>query len=201
MAAEAELSDPEFVILALLNEEASHGYAIERKIHDRGFRFWTRLGRSSIYGALRALEKRGLVRVRLETGGGPPRKVFSTTAAGTKRLGESARRRLARPGHPRSELDLGIYGLPLLGELGAETIEASLAYLDQRRAFLEERLSYCRKRGLTLPALGFERPLLALRAEMRWLRKVRGALLDGSLDVATSQWADYEYREPPDPEA
>lgn len=90
MAAEAELSDPEFVILALLNEEASHGYAIERKIHDRGFRFWTRLGRSSIYGALRALEKRGLVRVRLETGGGPPRKVFSTTAAGTKRLGERA---------------------------------------------------------------------------------------------------------------
>ena len=45
-------------------------------------------------------------------------------------------------------------------------------------------------------ALNFERPLLALRAELRWLHRVEEALEKGDLDPKC-QWDQYEYLEPP----
>ena len=53
------LPDTQFLVLAVLAEGRAHGYEIHRKVHDRGFKFWTRLERSTIYKALDGLQSAG----------------------------------------------------------------------------------------------------------------------------------------------
>ncbi len=195
------LSDPAFVILAVLAEEEAHGYRLRSIVHDRGFRFWTDLGRTSIYNALAQLERLGFLEARLESAQGPKRKVYVPTEAGRRALRESARERLTRPEHPRSKIDLGLYALPFLGDEGRPALDEAIAYLRQREDFLAERLAWCRGEGLELPALAFERPLLALRAEITWLRKVRETVEADPTALRVEDWKRYEYLEPPDVEA
>jgi DNA-binding PadR family transcriptional regulator len=196
---EEPLADSAFLVLALLAEREAHGYELQKLAHTRGFRFWTRLTRSSIYNALSALEGGGLVNVRAASGGGPERRVYRITRAGRDRLRRDTLAHLAAPSHPRHELDLGIYALPFVSlEQSREAIESCLDALHARDAFLSERLEWCRARELVLPALAFERPLLALRAEIAWLERVLEDL--PALAARESTWAGYEYREPPAPE-
>lgn len=191
------LPPTQFLVLALLSEGESYGYELEQMVFTRGFRYWTDLQRSSIYSALKRLEKDGLVRSRLAEGGGPMRKVFGLTAAGKKRVKADTMRHLTMPAHPRSEIDLGIYALPFLpADHCLKGLRAGREHLEQRAAFLTERLRWCRARGLKMVALNFERPLLALRAELRWLRKVEQAMEQGDLEPSC-QWDRYEYLEPP----
>jgi len=197
-AAADELTPSAFVILALLAEGPAHGYQIREVVHTRGFRFWVNMGRSSIYAILGKLQKAGLVDVRLESGGGPTRKVFSLTASGEERCQREAIAYLSRPAHPRNNIDLGIYALSMLPPKQAtDALEESLSFLGQRRAFLEERLDWCRARDLWLPALAFERPLLELAAEIEWLQRVLGELRRHPDRIEGPNWASYEYLEPP----
>ncbi len=192
---EKPLSNAAFVVLALLAEGESHGYHLERQAHARGFRYWTDLKRSSIYLALKRLLALGLVQSRLEEGGGPARKVYAITSAGQERLEADALTHLAAPGHPRSELDLGLYALPFVPRLHAQAALAQgRVVLEGRARFLQERLAWCRENQLPLVALSFERPLLALQAELGWLERVQRALEAGEL-VAEPEWGRYEYRE------
>jgi len=196
-----DLTPAAFVILALLTEGPAHGYQIREVVHTRGFRFWVQMGRTSIYVTLRKLEKAGLIAVRLESGGGPPRKVYSLTDAGLARCKREALTYLGRPAHPRNEIDLGIYALSFLDPATAQdTLEEALAFLVQRRAFLEERLQWCRSRDLYLPALAFERPLLGLAADVEWLTRVLAELRADPERVLGANWSGYEYLEPPNPE-
>lgn len=145
---------PCFIVLALLSEGEIHGYDLEKTVFNRGFRFWTQLGRSSIYNSLKLLEKSGLVKTHLSEGGGPARKVFSITKAGWQRLKREGCQHLTAPSHWRSEIDLGFYALPLLTrseERGA--LDESLEFLEERLAYIEERLQWCDERKLDLPAL------------------------------------------------
>ncbi len=193
------LTPSAFVILALLAESPAHGYQIREVVHTRGFRFWVRMERSSIYAILGKLETAGLVDVRLESGRGPVRKVYSLTDAGRQRCEEDALSYLARPAHPRNEVDLGIYALSLLPtDVAIGAIEEALVFLGQRRAFLVERLGWCRERELWLPALAFERPLLGLDADIAWLDSVLTELRDHPERVQGANWSAYEYLEPPD---
>ena len=83
------------LILAVLADEASHGYAIAREIERRSENALS-LGEGSLYPALRALEADGFVQSVWETpatgasgGAGPARKTYHITDAGR---GELARR-------------------------------------------------------------------------------------------------------------
>jgi DNA-binding PadR family transcriptional regulator len=193
---EALLPDSAFLVLALLAEGETHGYEIQRLVHDRGFRFWTRIQRSSIYNALVQLERDGLISAHLRAGEGPDRKVYRITKRGSARLRAEGQRHLADPAHPRSELDLGIYALPFLAKKDAlEGMEECLDHLRARRGFLEERLAWCRSNELRVPALAFERPLLVLDAEIRWLEQVKASLRTNQ--VSPDEWARYVYRDPP----
>ena len=58
------LSDPAFVVLAVLAEAEGHGYEVRRRVHERGFRFWADLGRTSIYNAISRLDREGLIASR-----------------------------------------------------------------------------------------------------------------------------------------
>jgi DNA-binding PadR family transcriptional regulator len=199
--ADRALGRAAFVLLCLLAEGPAHGYQIRQTLHTRGFRFWVRLERSSVYAVLASLEKQGLVVSRLEDGGGPPRKVFSLTPRGDERRQQEGLRLLARPAHPRNDLDLGLYALAALPQDEAlAALDEGITGLRARAGFLRERLAWCRARELWLPALGFERPLLELEAELTWLGRVREELAAHPGRATGEGWAAYEYREPPGPD-
>ncbi len=188
------------LVLALLAEGPAHGYQLERLVWNRGFRYWAAVKRSSIYSALKRLGQLGLLEATLEEGSAAPRKVYAITEGGRKRLADETLSHLATPDHPHSEIDLGIYALPHLSrERALDGLASGRATLMGRLAFLEERLEWCKQQDLPLVALSFERPLLALRAELTWLDRVREAIEEGDLDTAALEWKLYEYRQPPEP--
>jgi PadR family transcriptional regulator PadR len=79
------------LILAVLEAGPSHGYAIAREIERRS-RDALRLGEGSLYPALRALERDGLVASRWEVQPtGPARKVYVLTEAGHAELAKRTR--------------------------------------------------------------------------------------------------------------
>lgn len=192
------LPDSCFIVLALLSEGDIHGYELEKQVFNRGFRFWAQLGRSSIYNSLRMLEKSGLVKSRSKEGGGPNRKVFSVTKAGLQRLRKEGYKHLASPSHWRSELDLGLYALPLFDvEEGRKAFTETLGCLENRLKFIRERLKWCRDRELELPALSFERTATMLEAEIEWLKGVRKRIAARKEPFTYEEWQKYEYQEPP----
>lgn len=192
------LPDSSYVVLAILSEGKVHGYELEKLVFNRGFRFWTQLGRSSIYNSLKMLEKSGLVKTELMEGEGPTKKVFSITKPGLQRLKKEGYQHLANPAHWRSEIDLGIYALPLLNETEREkAISETLAHLQERLEYIHERLNWCRDRNLELPALTFERTSIMLAAEIQWLKKVDKKIGRKSSSFTYQDWQKYEYREPP----
>ncbi len=194
-----ELPVTAYLVLGLLAEGEAHGYELQRKIHDRGFRFWTQIQRASIYNALKRLETLGLLTSELTTGGGgPARKVFRITDEGRRRFREESRAYLATPDHPRDELDLGALGMPYLGLADSRrAVDEAEDLLRQREAFVSERLAWCRQRGLELPGLSFDRALRAIRADLDWLGILRGYLDDRSDPPAEAEWESYEYLLPP----
>jgi len=198
MGADLTLPDSAFVVLAVLAERPMHGYDLQKVVHNRGFLFWTQLRRSSSYKALQLLERNGLVAATIEAGTGPSRNVYSITERGLDQLRTEGRRKLATPGHPRSEIDLAIYALPFLPRKQAcAALRQCREHLAARAEFLRERLQWCTARGLRLPALSFERPLAALEAEMTWLDGLVADYAAG-VDLSTEEWNHYEYLAPPD---
>jgi DNA-binding PadR family transcriptional regulator len=194
------LPNAAFLVLCLLGEGEAHGYHLEQHAWNRGFRYWTDAKRSAIYGALKRLEKEGLVTSRLVEGEGPARKVYSLTPDGERRLAAEALEHLTAPDHPRNELDLGLYALPFIPAAEvAPALARAQAFLRGRLAFIEERARWCADNGLLLVALNFERPALTIRAEMEWLRRVEEAVVAGALDASSFEWQRYEYRQPPEP--
>jgi DNA-binding PadR family transcriptional regulator len=187
------LSASHFLVLALLAEGEAHGYKLERMAKQRGLRYWADVGRSSIYQALKHLEREGLASSRLAQGEGPSRKVFRITDLGSQTLSTAARTYLAAPAPPRSDLDLGIYALPFLEPQEAkEALDQGRKHLQARADFLEERLKWCRERGLKAAALNFERPFLALRAELMWLYRVQREQDQTDSEVQALDWQAYE---------
>jgi DNA-binding PadR family transcriptional regulator len=70
----------EYVVLGALALGPAHGYEIARRVRDGLGETW-RLGRSSIYGILKSLEKEGLVRhERVDQDALPARKVFTLSS-------------------------------------------------------------------------------------------------------------------------
>jgi DNA-binding PadR family transcriptional regulator len=200
MASPKPLPNAAFLVLALLAEGPAHGYQLERMVWNRGFRYWASAKRSAIYLALKRLEEQCLVASVLEQGSAAPRKVYTITAAGRDRLTRDAIEHLEHSDHPHTEMDLGVYALPFLDrEQALAALEGCLATLRGRLGFLEERLGWCRDQGLPLVALNFERPALALRAELTWLEGVIRAIREGEVDHTALEWQRYEYRQPPEP--
>jgi hypothetical protein len=88
------------------------------------------------------------------------------------------------------------YALPFLPKAeAARAFDKCLTHLQARRDFLEERLEWCRQRKLGIPALAFERPLVALDAELNWLERVAREV--AKHQPSANEWAQYIYREPP----
>ena len=83
--------DVPILVMAILSEAPSHGYAIAREIERRsGAELGVKEG--TLYPALRVLEQGGLIEGAWETPeSGPARKVYSLTSEGTEELARRAK--------------------------------------------------------------------------------------------------------------
>lgn len=76
----------EGIVLALLRGGPAYGYDITARLRDAGF---TDIAEGTIYALLVRIEQRGLVDVeKVPSEKGPPRKVYSISAAGLRTLDE-----------------------------------------------------------------------------------------------------------------
>lgn len=196
MRAAGPLPDSALIVLAILTEGEDHGYGIERLVHNRGFRFWTNLRRSLVYKTLTSLKTKGLITSHDGAGSGPTRNVYRISRAGMHSLRRERLSKLADPGHPRSDIDVAIYLLPFLPRSEAmAALDECLQRLRDREAFIAERLAWCQERGLAMPALNFERPLLALRAELTWLDRFAARYASGA-ETRPTDWKSYVTPDP-----
>lgn len=79
------------LVLAILMEGAQHGYAIAREINRRSDNA-LQLKQGTLYPALHALERDGMIVGEWEVGGGErPRRIYTITPAGKAELERRAR--------------------------------------------------------------------------------------------------------------
>ncbi|MET7359984.1 PadR family transcriptional regulator [Streptomyces sp. NPDC005562] len=164
----------ELAILGFLYDAALHGYELRKRItaltgHVRP------VAESTLYPAIKRLEKAGLLARETQPGAGAaPRHVLSLTPDGKREL----RRRLKEPAHSDiSDENRWFTLLAFLRHLDDEGAQA--AVLRRRLAFLEEPASffYDGERPLSAEELDdpFRRGILTIaratsRAELTWLR-------------------------------
>jgi PadR family transcriptional regulator, regulatory protein AphA len=79
---------PDETVLGILAAEPQHGYQLLARFQSKADlgRVWT-MSTSQLYAVLKRLEETGLIRGRkVESGEAPPRREYSVTAAGRRRL-------------------------------------------------------------------------------------------------------------------
>ncbi len=104
MSRDVPRGDIPTLILAVLSEEPTHGYAIARAV-ERKSGAVLRMREGSLYPALRVLEEAKHIAGAWETPErGPARKVYTLTDAGARELAERVRRWEAYAGAVQSVL-------------------------------------------------------------------------------------------------
>ena len=78
----------ELLLLAVLQAERAHGYAIIKQLRERSEGAFD-LAEGTVYPALYRLEKQGLLKSSRSEVGGRKRRVYSITADGRAALGEN----------------------------------------------------------------------------------------------------------------
>lgn len=171
----------ELAILGFLHDAPLHGYELRKRItaltgHVRP------VAESTLYPAIKRLEKAGLLARETQPGSGAaPRHVLSLTAEGRREL----LRRLAEP--PQGDITDENRWFTLLAFLRhLEDAEAQTVVLRRRLAFLEEPASFFYEgdRPLRAEELDdpFRRGILTIaratsEAELKWLRTTIRALV------------------------
>jgi DNA-binding PadR family transcriptional regulator len=167
------MTNAELAILSLVAEAPRHGYEIERTIEARGMRDWTDVGFSSIYYILGKLEKKGWVSGRKGSavGKGPPRKVYTVTAAGRREFKAGVLTALSTPQRDPFHFQLGLACIDRLSK------QSALDALHQHVQALDERAGYVRSRRAEqgdLPANVkgmFELSLLIIETQKAWIQE------------------------------
>ncbi|MGW0995298.1 PadR family transcriptional regulator [Streptomyces sp. NPDC002523] len=170
----------ELAILGFLYDAPLHGYVLRRHIaaltgHVRP------VAESTLYPAIKRLEKAGLLARASEPGAGAaPRHVLTLTEEGKQEL----RRRLAEPAQ-REITDENNWFTLLAFLRHLDDPAAQAAVLRRRLAFLEEPASFFYDGDRPLPAEELEDPFrrgvltiarATSRAELAWLRDTLGSL-------------------------
>lgn len=164
------MTNAELAILGLVVETPRHGYEIEQVIEERNMRNWTEVGFSSIYYILQKLEKRGLVRSKLQpaAGRGPQRKVFSVTPKGTEAWRTATLAMLSVPS-TNAPFILGLAGIP--GLSAQEAVSALRQYRREvlrRREELEQEWDRSRQLPVFLQGM-YEYGYNLAQTELEWL--------------------------------
>jgi len=170
----SRISDLEAAILGLLYEEPQYGYQLEKTIEGWGMRNWTQIGFSSIYYILKKLEKKEMVKSKLEkVEGRPSRKVFVITDNGRQAMKEKLIELLSWNKKLINPFDLGLAYLNYLEP--QEVVNCLENYIESaqgRIKFLESsvRMQEELEAPYYVVAL-FSRPLASLKTEIKWVEE------------------------------
>jgi len=149
-----------------------HGYEMEEEIERRSMRLWAKIGSSSIYRALKDLEKAGFVRSRAgRSARGPGKRIFSITDAGRAEFSRLVSEALASPAPVYSDRMTGLaFAMAWPAAVRRVRLRRSLADLKEQRAALETEATPDPAAEI---ATGFARDVLD--AEIRALEKALAA--------------------------
>jgi len=118
------MQQPKLIVLGLISQGYCYGFEMERFIDVSRMRQWARIGKSTIYKALKELLKSGEVTERRESAArGPGKVVFSLTDAGKLKLLELVQEALSSRESVYSDR---IAGLVFAGSLPAEIAHGEL---------------------------------------------------------------------------
>lgn len=81
------MQQPKMIVMGLIGRGIDYGFEMERHIDLTRMRLWARIGKSTIYKALRDLQRDGAVTQKSESAArGPGKTVYRLTTAGKKSL-------------------------------------------------------------------------------------------------------------------
>jgi DNA-binding PadR family transcriptional regulator len=175
----SDLTIPDLVILSLLDERPRHGYDVNAELERRQVRDWAGVSRPQVYYSLDKLARLRLIRSSAseQPPDGPDRHVFETTAEGRAALADALGREEWTTGRDRPPF------LTWMALSWRATPGVFDAQLRRRRGFLARELARAR---VTLRGVRAEvghpyheavwmltLTIEQLRAELRWLRRVR----------------------------
>lgn len=136
------MQQPKMIVLALLGTGLRYGFEMEDFARRTNMRQWAKIGMSTIYKALKDLEREQALTVEMEESAvGPARKAYTLTEAGRARMADLIGEALASDMPVFSPRIPGLVFAPLMGaERAAEAIDGSIHGLERADALLAESL-------------------------------------------------------------
>lgn len=161
------LDERHLLLLGLLMAQSQHGYSINEFI-ERNLGRVSGMKRATAYALLERLERKGLVRMDIETVGNyPPRKVYSITPAGRASFFQLVKELLVKADEHSSAADIALMFVDWLdGDQAVELLRERIRRLRETAARLSATPSHKDAPGVDL---ALERKLTLLRAEQEWL--------------------------------
>ena len=163
----------ELIILGLIARKPNYAYQLEKLIEKENLREGIDIGFSTIYSALKSLEKEGYLETKIEHQESlPSRKIYSITYAGKEYLRDLMKNYLKIPKFKYSGFDLALlFSDFLTREERRESLNLYKTELDRRiKRIIDELTALDSDRDQKRMTLN--RTLELLRAEKKWLKNL-----------------------------
>lgn len=170
------MSQSKMIVLSLLGIGMRYGFEMEDFARRTNMRQWAKIGMSTIYKALKDLERENAISVEVEESEkGPLRKAYSLSEDGRARMVALIGDALASDEPVYSERIAGLVFAPLMGPVRAsEAIGGSIEWLERADTMLAHSLD---SEGMdTIGAAVIEYYRAVYAAEREAMRKVRAVL-------------------------
>lgn len=170
------MQQPKMIVLALIGTGLRYGFEMEEFARRTNLRQWAKIGMSSIYKALKDLEREGSITVEAEDSDkGPARKAYALTQDGRVRMIELIDQALASDMSVYSERIAGLVFAPLMDLKHVKrSISASVAALERNDALLAASAAAAGMDPIGLAVVDYYRAVYA--AEREAMGKVLGAI-------------------------
>lgn len=177
---DVDLSHVAFVVLGLVAEYPCHGKDINKRIEERGMRNWTAIGKSSIYGVLKTLKRKGLLDSWVEEEDNRIVKIYQLTSKGEDALNKRTYKILSEyDGKNDPDFYVAFSMLPgIPQEVRIEAFTKSLIKLKENKKELEEKLKEIADMPINVTGL-FIHPIKILQTDIEFLTWVLGEIKDG----------------------
>ncbi len=164
------LTNNELIMLALLAEEPSSGYELEKKIAQRGMREWTDVGFSSIYYLLQKLESSLLTESQTKAGSVHlSKKEYRLSVDGKEALESNLLERLTNPRPFSPDFAIGLAFSGMLQPIAVRrALEAYQMHLLQQIEIVKAKWQAARESSPHVNAL-FDHSLQMMQTELDWL--------------------------------
>lgn len=168
------MQQPKMIVLALIGTGLRYGFEMEDFARRTNMRQWAKIGMSTIYKALKDLEREGSITAENEESDrGPARKSYALTQVGRARMIGLIDGALASDMSVYSERIVGLVFAPLMDPKHARrSISAAVVALERNDAVLAESATAAGMDSIGLAVVDYYRAVYA--AEREAMRKVLG---------------------------